>query len=232
MAEQLPLNFEFRANQTFDDFFPGSNQEVVEHLKKSLAGHAEPQIFIWGDEGSGKSHLLQACCRQAYQQNLTAFYFAFSLAALPDTGLLNNLDKFDVVCFDNIERFAGDPLWERAFFNFFNLHRGDDRKLLLSANRPPQQLAIALPDLKTRLSWGLALKLQPLSEGDSIHALIFKANQMGFEISPQVGHFLLTHYDRNLASLWSLLDTLDRASLAAKHKLTLPFLKKILKQTL
>ena len=89
-------------------------------------------------------------------------------------------------------------------------------------------LDIQLPDLKTRLNWGLTLKLKPLTENDSINALIFKANQMGFEVSPQAGRFLLTHYDRDLASLWRLLDTLDRASLAAKHKITLPFVKKIL----
>jgi len=69
-----------------------------------------------------------------------------------------------------------------------------------------------------------------LTDGDRIAALIFKADQMGFEIAPQAGRFLLTHYDRDPASLWALLEKLDKASLAAKRKLTLPFLKQILNE--
>ena len=53
---------------------------------------------------------------------------------------------------------------------------------------------------------------------------------MGFEISAQVGHFLLTHYERDLPGLWVLLTKLDQASLAAKRKLTIPFLKQILNE--
>jgi DnaA family protein len=232
MAEQLPVNFEFRANQTFDDYFSGCNQEVIDHLKKSLDGSGEQQLFIWGESGLGKSHLLQACCHQAHRHQLDAFYFSLpSATGLPDPAILTGLDKFDLVCVDNIEHIAGDPVWEQAFFNFFNHHRSHGHKLILSASCAPQTIDISLPDLKTRLNWGLTLKLKPLTETDSIKALIFKAKQMGFDISPQAGRFLLTHYHRDLASLWHLLDTLDRASLAAQRKLTLPFVKKILAHT-
>jgi DnaA family protein len=98
----------------------------------------------------------------------------------------------------------------------------------LSAACLPKELPIQLPDLKTRLNWGLTLKIQPLTNDERISALIFKANQMGLEISPQVGLFLLTHYDLDLSALWRLLEQLDQASLSAKRKLTIPFLKKIL----
>jgi len=153
-----------------------------------------------------------------------------SQAELPDSSLLNGLDEYDVVCFDNIERIAGNPAWELAFFNFFNQHRDRGHKLIVSASSAPNDIAVQLPDLKTRLNWGLTLKIQPLTDSDRIAALIFKADQMGFEIAPQAGRFLLTHYDRDLASLWALLEKLDRASLAAKRKLTLPFLKQILNE--
>ena len=53
---------------------------------------------------------------------------------------------------------------------------------------------------------------------------------MGFEISVQTARYILSHYDRDLNHLWSLLETLDHASLAAKRKLTIPFLKEILHQ--
>jgi DnaA family protein len=228
MAQQLPLHFEYRANQTFDDFFPGSNQEIVTHLQQCIAGLGEQQIFLWGKSGQGKTHLLQACCHEAQSRNHSSFYFDLAPAKLPDPLVLNGLDEFDMVCFDNIERIAGNACWESAFFNFFNRQRERNHKLIVSASSAPNTIAIQLPDLKTRLNWGLTLKIQPLADSDCIAALIFKADQMGFEISPQAGRFLLTHYDRDLASLWALLKRLDKASLAAKRKLTIPFLKKIL----
>lgn len=230
MAEQLSLSFEFRANKTFDDFFPGINQEIVTHLKDFLRDDEEQQIFICGKSGLGKTHLLQACCHQAHKKKLSAFYFALSDKGLPDPALLIGLDKFDLVCFDNIDYIAGDPVWEQAFFNFFNQHRSSGHKLILSASCVPNKIAIQLPDLKTRLNWGLTLKLKPLADSDKITALIFKANQLGFAITPQAGQFLLAHYDRDLVNLWALLEKLDRASLAAKCKLTIPFLKKFLLQ--
>jgi DnaA family protein len=228
MAQQLPLHFEFRANQTFTTFFPGINQEIVNHLQRCIAGLGEQQIFLWGKPGQGKTHLLQACCHLAQNQNLSSFYFDLSNAELPDPSMLSGLDECDVVCFDNIERIAGNEEWELAFFNFFNQQRDRGHKLIVSASSAPNTIAIQLPDLKTRLNWGLALKIQPLSDSDQIAALIFKADQMGFEIAPQAGRFLLTHYNRDLASLWNLLEKLDKASLAAKRKLTVPFLKQIL----
>jgi len=228
MAVQIPLQFEFRANQTFANFFPGSNQEIIDHLQNCVAGTGERYIFLWAKAGQGKSHLLQACCREAQMQNCSSFYFSFHPSELPDPAMLAGLDEIDIICFDNIEHIAGQQNWEQAFFHFYNQHREQGHKLILSADCPPGEIPIQLPDLKTRLNWGLTLKIQPLTDSDRIAALCFKADQMGFELSPQAGRFLLTHHDRDMASLWVLLDKLDRASLAAKRKLTVPFLKKIL----
>ncbi|SJM92734.1 DnaA regulatory inactivator Hda [Crenothrix polyspora] len=228
MAEQIPLDFEFRANKTFADFFPAANQEIVSHLQRCVAGTGEQQIFLWGYHGQGKSHLLQACCHEMQKRGLRSFYYDLLPKNLTDTDIFTGLDDCDLVCLDNIEHIAGKADWELAFFNFFNRQRDLDRKLILSAASLPAHINLCLPDLKTRINWGLTLKLQPFSDPEQIAALIFKADKMGFDLSTSAGHFLLTHYHRDLESLWALLDTLDRASLIAKRKLTLPFLKQIL----
>jgi DnaA family protein len=230
LTRQLPLHFEFRANQTFDDFFPGCNLEIINCLQKSIEGIGERQIFLWGQSGLGKSHLLQACCHLAQSLQVDSFYIDLSSLEMADPGLLKGLDTFSIVCIDNIEYIAGNQTWELAFFNFFNLHRDQDHTLILSGSCPPNEISIRLPDLKTRLKWGLTLKIKSLYDEDKIAALIFKADQMGFEISSKAGRFLLTHYDRDLSSLWALLIKLDQASLAAKRKLTIPFLKQILSE--
>lgn len=228
MTKQLPLLFEFRANQTFNDFFPGNNQEILCHLQNSVAGHGELQIFLWGQTGLGKTHLLQACCQLAQTLNRSSFYLDLASSHLPDADILTGLESFDLVCLDNVEAIAGKSDWELAFFHFFNQHRDSEHTLIISAACLPNEIAVRLPDLKTRLNWGLTLKIQPLADNDRISALIIKARRMGFEISPQVGLFLLTNYGRDLSVLWLLLEKLDKASLAAKRKLTIPFLKQIL----
>jgi DnaA-homolog protein len=228
MAEQLPVKFEFRANQTFDDFYPGGNQEVIDQLRKTVAGMGEQFFFLWGDAGHGKSHLLQACSQEAFKLNIRSIYLDLADSTLTDCELLAGLEDFELVCFDSIDVIAGRSDWELAFFNFFNQHRDRNHRLVLSASCAPNALSFTLPDLQTRINCGLSLKIQLLEDADKIAALTHKAQQMGFEVAPQVARFLLTHYDRNLSSLWVMLDKLDSASLAAQRRLTIPFLKNIL----
>lgn len=228
MAEQLPLQFEFRTNKTFADFFPGANQEAINHLQRCVAGIGERQIFLWGPEGLGKSHLLQACCHESQQQGQSAFYCNLSAINQMSYEILNGLDDYELVCLDNLDCIAEQSEWELALFNFYNQQFKHDHKLILAASCAPNQLALQLPDLVTRLNWGLTLKMRLLSDEDRIAALIFKASKMGFDISPAAGHFLLVHYHRDMQSLWDLLETLDKASLVAQRKLTRAFLKQIL----
>ncbi len=229
-AEQVPLHFEFRANQTFNDFYAGVNCEIINHLQQCIAGVGEQFIYLWGKTGQGKSHLLQACCHEAQRRNLGSFYFDLTHCEQSDPQVLNGFDDCDLVCFDNIEHIAGNAKWEIAVFNFFNQHRDLGHKLIVSSACAPTALTIQLADLRTRLNWGLTLNIKSLDDNDRIAALIFKARQMGLEISPQAGRFLLSHVDRDPAALWGLLEKLDQASLSAQRKLTIPFLKLILDQ--
>lgn len=231
MAAQLPVQFEFSAQQSFSNFYPGPNAEIISHLNTAITQGNEQFVFIWGETGLGKTHLLQATCQKAHELDKTSFIFSLEENKLPPVRLLENLEDIDWVCIDNIDCIAGKPEWEQAFFNFFNRHRDQDRHLLLSANSPPNLLTVELPDLKTRLNWGLTLKLQALTDEDCIAALKFKAANLGLALNTQVGNYLLTHFARDLPSLWRLLDELDRASLAAKRKLTLPFLRQLLKES-
>lgn len=229
MAAQLPIQFEFNIQQTFTNYYPGPNQEVVAHLTNNIINPNEQLIFLWGSPGTGKTHLLNASCQLAHEHFQNCFIYSFTTEILPSTKLLEDLEHLELVCFDNIDRIAGNREWEQAFFYFFNRHRDKDHQLLLSSSTPPQYLTIALMDLKTRLNWGLTLNLIELTDLDSLAALNFKADSMGVKISPEVGRFLITHYARDLPSLWALLAAADQASLAAKRRLTIPFLKQLIK---
>lgn len=228
MSKQLSLQFEFQTNLTFASFFPGDNVEIVNQLLGMAANGSEQQIYVWGEGGSGKSHLLQACCQQAKLEGLDPFFLAFERDALPPTKILEGLEHVELVCFDDLQNIAGHEDWERALFAFYNAHRQNNHKLLLAADCPPKYLPFELPDLKTRMAWGLTLKIRPLQDEQVIEALTFKARYLGFDIPPKVGRFLLSHYVQDLPSLWQLLEKIDKATLSAQRKLTIPFLKQIL----
>ncbi len=228
VAEQLPLQFEYRGNQKFATFYPGRNQEIITHLKACTDHSGEQFLYIWGARGQGKSHLLQACCHQAFERNHQAFYLAPNLDKLPEASILDGLEAMDLVCIDDIDQFLDQANWEQALFNFFNRLRDNNKRLIVASQYSPTQIPVQLSDLKTRLSWGLTLKLQALDDAELIGALQLRANTMGFEISEKSGRFLLTHYTRDSIALWNLLHRLDHATLAAQRKVTIPFLKQLL----
>lgn len=226
---QVPLQFEFQGDQTFASYFPGGNEELVGQLQALAGDGEEQQLYIWGDAGSGKTHLLQACCQQAKQSGRDPFYLSLQPGRLPSPALLDGLEAVDLVCFDDIQVIADQSDWQQALFRFYNAHRHNNHKLLLAADCPPKFLAFELADLKTRMAWGLTLKIQALREDQLIEAMAHKARYLGFEISPVVGRFLLHHCAHDQALLWQLLATIDHATLAEQRKLTVPFLKKILR---
>ena len=225
---QVPLQFEFQGNQTFDSYFAGNNAEIIAQLQALAEDGQEQQIFIWGDPGCGKSHLLQACCQRAKSFGKDPFYLAFIKDKLPAIDLLDGLESMELVCLDDLQHLAGNETWQQGLFNFYNSHRENNHQLFLAADCPPKYLPFELADLKTRMSWGLTLKIQALRDDQLIEALTYKAHYLGFDIPKAVGRFLLNHYVHDLPALWLLLEKIDRATLAAKRKLTIPFLKQIL----
>jgi DnaA family protein len=155
-------------------------------------------------------------------------YLPLGEAACLKPEVLEGIENFDLVCLDDVEAVAGNRAWEEAVQHGFNRLRHAGRHLIVTSSRSPQQLPIVLPDLKSRLNWGVALHLQSLDDADKLAALTSRARRAGLELPAAVGRFLLARCPRDLPSLWALLDRLDRDSLAAQRPLTIPFVKTLL----
>ncbi|WXL24334.1 DnaA regulatory inactivator Hda [Ectopseudomonas mendocina] len=228
---QLPLGVRLRDDATFANFYPGANAAAlgyVERLCEADAGWTESLIYLWGANGVGRSHLLQAACLRFDQFGEPAVYLPLGFLAQYGTALLDNLEQFELVCLDDLDAVAGDKVWEEALFHLFNRLRDSGRRLLISANAPPRELPIKLPDLKSRLTLALVFQLQQLSDEDKLRALQLRASRRGLQLSDEVGRFILTRGERSMSSLFDLLECLDQASLQAQRKLTIPFLKETL----
>lgn len=224
MNNQLPLSLQAPENARFDNFIAGDNQQLI----FSLENKQESLIFLWGENGSGKTHLLQALTDHYQENGLNALYMPLQIDDDFTPELLEGLEMMDLVCLDDIHTIMGHPGWEEALFHFFNKIRDNNGRLVLAADNSALNLNIALPDLKSRLTWGLTYQTKTLSDADKIKVLKLRAYQSGFEMTDEVANYLLKHASRELTALIKLLAKLDYESLVKQRKLTIPFIKSYL----
>ncbi len=227
MNRQLALAIQLNDEATLDDFCWGSNNLLEQQLKNCLAGGGERLFYLWGEAGCGKTHLLQACCQAA--PNATAIYLPLQLLKEWGPQSLDNLAEQSLIAIDDIDAIASDKIWEEALFHLYNKVRDNGKTVLLISSRKSLcHLQIALADLKSRLTWGLVAQLHELDDDLKIKTIQRHASKRGFELPTVVGQFIINRCARNMHDLHHIIDHLDKASLAAQRKITVPFVKTIL----
>lgn len=227
-SPQIPFDFDLPHEMSFENFFIGENQQLINNLEKVSHGRGDSFIYLWGKSGVGKTHLLQACIQTAGQKKLSSFYLPLSNKHRLAPQIFDDLESMYLVCIDDVDGIMNDHLWENAFFDFYNRMMETKKRLIISSQKPPAQLSAGLPDLQSRLCSGIVYQVHELSELETVAALSFRAKQLGILLSDSVLHYLITHYRRDLGSLTFLLSDLDEASLKLKRKITIPFIKEIL----
>jgi DnaA family protein len=228
MNEQLPLSLQLRASARFSSFVPGADGELLRQLQRIAAGTASGPLYCRGPGGSGKTHLLQACCHASDSAGRPAAYLSLREPGRLAPAVLAGWESFSLVCLDDIDAIAGASQWEEALFHLYNRLLECGQQLVVSAVAAPARAGFELPDLVSRLSAGLVYQLHPLDDDASLEALRRRARQRGFELPDDTGRYLLRRLPRDLPALMDLLERLDRASLAAQRRLTVPFVKSVL----
>lgn len=211
---QLLLDIQPSASPSFDNFVVGSNAEAIQQLQNVCCAQSTDDkqhfIYIWGDKGSGKSHLISAC--QAANSR--------------------------VVCVDDVQLL--DDAAQIALFDLYNQIRDgnaylDDhqlaRTLILSGNAAAAQLGLR-DDLATRLAWGLSYQLQPLTDEEKALALLSHAQSRGMRLPVEVIDYCLRYLRRDLPTLISTINALDQWSLTTKKPVTVPMLRQLLQLNL
>lgn len=217
---QLLLDWGAARPQTLDNFVVGSNQELAALLRPVATagslGSNHALLLIWGEAGSGKSHLLKALSTNTSAQLLTPAspLNAFGWSANHSLYLIDDCDQLN-------------PEQQHALFNLINQIRENNGSLIASAKQAPLQLALR-EDLRTRLGWGLVYQVHGLSDEEKMDALTKSATARGLSLSAGVLPYLLTHFRRDMQSLSTMLDALDRYSLETQRPITLPLLRELL----
>jgi len=231
-ASQLSLSVQLPDDETFESFQSQSNHAVAMQLQSFIDLHLNQEshptaLYLFGIKGVGKSHLLHACCTYANKSGLSALNLSFSEIEQLSVEMFVGLEQIDIICLDDIHLIAGNDEFERAVFDLFNRVTEQGKCLIISGDQNVSNLAIKLPDLLSRLSWGLTEQVKPIDDNEKIHALQYRAEQRGLSLANEAAKFLLTRFSREMSDLVKALDELDKASIREQRKITIPFIKDI-----
>jgi DnaA family protein len=228
-VQQLPLGVRIPDRAVFESFLPARNREAVEHATRIATGETLGALWICGPAGSGKTHLLQAICARASGKGPAAYLPLTGLAKL-GVGVLEGLSQLDCVCLDDLDAVIGELEWERGLFGL--LREVEDRggRLVASAQAPAALLTWKLPDLGSRFAASAIFQLRVLDEKEQQDALQLRAKLRGFELPEETSRWLQRRFPRDMRTLYELLDTLDEAALVAQRRLTVPFIRSVLRE--
>ena len=216
---QLIFDFAERGYPGFDKFLGTENAELVYVLQHKH----DPFIYVWGEEGAGKSHLLRAWVAQALDAGKKAVYIDAAATPLTEAAF-----EAEYLAIDQIEKLGNEE--QALLFAVFNRFRNSGKGfLLLSSEHTPQQLVIR-EDLRTRMAYCLVYEVKPLTDREKIDALVSMAAARQVTIDPEIFEYLLNHWRHDMDSLMQMLDTLDNYAVTMGKRITLPLLRQLLKQ--
>lgn len=206
--QQFILDLRPDAPPTLDNFLPGPNAEALATVRNHAGQQADPILYLWGEPGCGKSHLLSAWA-DLHQASRELDADGEVLARVVD-----DVEKLDAEA-------------QVSLFTLINLAREQAVPMLITGAQPPMQLGLRA-DLATRLAQGLVLRLLPLSDADKAQAIAIRAEALGLHLPEEVTRYLISHCQRDLPSLLATVDALDAYSLSRKRAVSVPLLKDML----
>jgi len=227
--KQIALDIGLDSGPSLRNFLAGPNLAALEHLVlwSGYDKRSPVPTYLWGESGSGKSHLLRAVFTQLKEQGSPVGWLDASIAE-PQAFQEN----WRVVLLDDVHLYTA--VQQQAAFNWFvnatSPQDGQQRWVLASSKVPPSDLQLR-EDLRTRLGWGHIFHLQVLSDSERRAVLRQNADERGIFLSDEVMDFMLNRFSRDLGSLVQLLDQLDGYALQTQRAITIPLLKSMLEDT-
>ena len=224
---QLPLSLRHPSDQRLDTFV-GAPAGAIAQLRSLACEPGADWLYVDGATGTGKTHLALALCAEVGQTGHQGAYLPLAATAGRLREALEAVEQAQVVALDGVEAIAGHRDDEEALFDFHNRARGAGRGVLYLAVASPAALPLVLPDLRSRLGQCSRIALVALDDDGRRQVLRERARRRGLVLEEVAIDWLLTRTGRDLAQLLPLLDRIDRESLAAQRRVTVPFLRKAL----
>ena len=229
--DQLNLNIKLDDSVSLDKFIHcESNKEALSFLKRSLEKESVSNLFfIWGEEGVGKSYIMQALNKELINLNKQTLHLSLGDSRITSPEILKNLDSLDAILIEKLDRLERTNDWEMQLFNLINEALNSQRKIYLSSNIVSKDLAIELKDLKSRLSYFTAIEIPEITQDEKIDAIYQSSERKGIELDKKTIDFILNHTSRSLSDLLRFINEIDLYSLKKKKKVTPYLIRELLK---
>ncbi len=229
MSSQTLIPTDIGNDIVLESFYESGNETLIKELKNLLSGvRTRPILYLWGESGSGKTHLLNACCIAAGKRLKPGIYISLTGQSDDKLDELIPVAANTILCVDDIDTIAGLENAQVRILSLYESTIQNSGALIVSGSAPPGRINLELKDLESRLSYGGVYHVHPLDEDQKQQALRRQAKSRGFYLDEKVIAFIMSHCDRDTRSLFDLLDKLDHASLRTHRKITIPFLKTLL----
>ncbi|MGW0521430.1 chromosomal replication initiator protein DnaA [Crossiella sp. NPDC003009] len=212
-----PSNPQTRLNEkyTFDTFVIGASNRFAHAAAVAVAeapARAYNPLFIWGESGLGKTHLLHAVGHYAQRlfQGMRVRYvsteeftndFINSLRDDRKVAFQRRYRDVDVLLVDDIQFLEGKEGTQEEFFHTFNTLHNANKQIVVSSDRPPKRLETLEDRLRTRFEWGLITDIQPPELETRIAILRKKAAQDRLAAPAEVLEFIAARIERNIREL-------------------------------
>jgi chromosomal replication initiator protein len=212
-AVERPSNI--NPKYTFDSFVTGPTNRFAQAAALSVAetpARAYNPLFVYGDAGLGKTHLLQAIAHY-----VTEIYPTYRVRYISTETLLNEFidairnnaqpefkrryREIDVLLVDDVQFMEGKEQLQEEFFHTFNTLHEANRQIVLSSDRPPDAVATLEDRLRSRFKWGLVTDILPPDFETRLAILRKKAAHSNVRISSAVLEFIVTHITNNIREL-------------------------------
>jgi DnaA-homolog protein len=256
--KQVTLDLALMPMASFENFYPGPNEKLLELLKNALIRLSKPvqekagfqfpgrtapfasslcdSVLLCGERGSGKTHLLKACAQWARVHGLeiTEWPIQSSLNASTtgsETPEFEFKSAWRLMIMDDVHLMNGSDQ-ARAFNWFVNASSPGDsvsRLILMSSAQSVANLQIR-EDLRTRMAQGLCLELKTLDEQACRAVLTEQAKLRGLHLKADVLEFMMTRFSRDLSNLVGWLEQLDAFSMQTQRPITIPLIKDMLNE--
>lgn len=227
---QIPLPLCFDRRFSFENYIAPNAGYIVTQLSALFDETGETLLGLWGGADAGKTHLLNACA--LYARHCQVAFNLFDAVQLADArpGNFSDFPAGSVVGVDNLDLVAGNKAWEEQFYRLINRVRSGEIRFVFSLSRQPRDTGFRLPDLKSRLMWGLLIELNTPGDEQIENILRRRAELLGLHIGPEPLNYMLTHFSRRISDQMQLLHELDKASLIEQRKITVPLIREICQQ--
>jgi DnaA family protein len=220
--KQIALDIGLGAPPSLANFLAGPNEPALRHLLLWVGSPTRSPVptYLWGESGSGKTHLLKSTELALRDQGASCGWLDASVAEPPPFD-----ERWAVVLMDDVHLYTA--VQQHAAFNWFVNAQALQRGVLAAGALPPADLQLR-EDLRTRLGWGHVFQQQVLSEPERRAVLRQTADERGVFLSDEVMDFMLTRFSRDLPNLMQLLQQLDGYALQTQRAITIPLLKSML----